>query len=121
MPDENTASSHEPAAADGDRTAPEDGGVTGTASRVVRGAADAAKGAVGAAQNAAKDALPDAVPDAADKVVDAAARFASATIDRDAAVVERALHISGRVGRPLRIAAVIVVVAVVAVLIARRR
>lgn len=112
MPDENTSSSQNPA---------EGGGPTGAASRVVRGAADAAKGVVGAAQGAAKDAIPDAVPDVADKVVDAAARFAATTIDRDAAVVERALHITGAVARPLRIAAVIAVVAVIAVLIARRR
>ncbi|QLD10774.1 hypothetical protein [Microbacterium oleivorans] len=127
MPDENTASSQAPAASGADDENRDDkkrashAGVTGSAARVVRGAADAATGVVGAAQDAAKDALPDAVPDVADKVIDAAARLARSTIDRDAAVVERALHITGAIGRPLRIAAVIVVVAVIAVLIARRR
>ncbi len=95
-------------------------GVTRAASRVVHGAADAGKGAIHKVQDAAKGALPDAVPDVADKIVDAAAGFATARIDQNVKVVDGALTLTRRTGKAARIAAVIGVVAIIAVLIARR-
>ncbi|MDD7944697.1 hypothetical protein PUW79_08655 [Microbacterium sp. NE2HP2] len=95
-------------------------GVTRAASRVVHGVADTGKGAIHKVQDAAKDALPDAVPDVADKIVDAAAGFATARIDQNVTVVDGALTLTRRTGKAARIAAVIGVVAVVALLIARR-
>lgn len=96
-------------------------GVTGTASKVVRGVADTGKAAVGKAQEAAKNALPDAVPDVADKLVDAAAGFVTSTIDRDTKVVDKALSFTRGASRPVRIALVIAAIAVITALIARRK
>lgn len=95
-------------------------GVTGVASRAVHGVADAGKAVVHKAQDAAKEALPDAVPDVADKIVDAAAGFATARIDQNVKIADGVLGVTRGTGRVVRIAAVIAAVAIVAVLIARR-
>jgi hypothetical protein len=56
----------------------------------------------------------------ADRIVDAAAGFATARIDQNVAIADGALSLTRRTGKAARIAAVIGVVAVIAVLIARR-
>lgn len=95
-------------------------GVTRAASRAAHGVGDAGKGAIDKVRDAAKNAIPDAVPDVADKIVDAAAGFAKARVDQNVKIVDGALTLTRRTGKAARIAAVIGVVAVIALLIARR-